>query len=51
MHDGKGGKDRVTMLPASLTAPLREHLRLVKIVHDNDLAAGWGRVVMPVALD
>ena len=42
VHDGKGGKDRVTMLPASLTTPLQEHLRLVKITHDGDLADGWG---------
>jgi len=51
VHDGKGGKDRVTMLPASLSTPLQEHLRLVKITHDSDLADGWGRVVLPVALD
>ncbi len=51
VHDGKGGKGRVTMLPASLQAPLREQLRLVKTTHDADLADGWGRVVMPAALD
>jgi integron integrase len=49
--DGKGGKDRVTMLPASLTAPLQEHLRSVKTTHEADLADGWGRVVLPAALD
>jgi integron integrase len=51
VHDGKGGKDRVTMLPASIAAPLKEHLLLVKITHDGDLADGWGRGVLPAALD
>jgi integrase len=51
VHDGKGGKDRVTMLPTSLVTPLQEHLRLIKIIHDGDLAEGWGRVVLPAALD
>jgi integrase len=47
VHDGKGGKDRVTMLPESLDAPLREHLVLVKATHERDLADGWGRVMLP----
>lgn len=51
VRDGKGAKDRVTMLPESLTAPLREHLTRVKAVHEQDVADGWGRVAMPEALD
>jgi integron integrase len=48
---GKGGKDRVTMLPESLKTPLQEHLRKVKAIHDRDLAEGWGRVMLPDALE
>jgi integron integrase len=51
IHQTKGRKSRVTVLPALLTAPLRKHLRAVKLVHDRDLADGWGRVVLPAALD
>jgi integrase len=51
VHDGKGSKDRVTMLPESLGVPLRDHLRLVKVTHERDLADGWGRVALPEALD
>jgi integron integrase len=51
VRDGKGGKDRVTMLPASLAPPLKQHLRRVKAVHEHDLAEGWGRVALPGALD
>jgi integron integrase len=48
--DGKGGKDRLTLLPQSLLPGLQEHLLKVRNVHRADLAAGWGRVVMPYAL-
>jgi integron integrase len=51
VRDGKGAKDRITMLPESLKAPLQEHLKKVKAVHERDLADGWGRVLMPAALD
>jgi integron integrase len=51
VRDGKGGKDRVTMLPKSLKEPLEEHLRRVKAVHQKDLDEGWGRVPSPDALD
>ena len=49
--DGKGAKERITMLPESLAAPLQGHLRKVKAIHDRDLASGWGRVRLPSALD
>lgn len=51
VRDGKGSKDRVTMLPEALGAPLTEQLRHVRVVHEADLAAGWGRVELPAALD
>lgn len=51
VRDGKGAKDRITMLPESLKAPLQEHLKTVKAIHERDLADGWGRVLLPDALD
>ena len=39
------------MLPESLKAPLGEHLKSVKSLHERDLADGWGRVRLPDALD
>ncbi len=50
VRDGKGGKDRVTMLPEALKGPLKDQLRRAEIVHKRDLAAGWGRVALPEAL-
>jgi integron integrase len=51
IRNGKGAKDRVTMLPTALRQPLQEQLRSARIVHQKDLADGWGRVVLPEALD
>jgi len=51
VRDGKGAKDRVTMLPESLKTPLQDHLRKVRAIHQRDLADGWGRVQLPDALD
>lgn len=51
IRDGKGFKDRVTMLPELLVNPFREHLKNVKILHDQDLAVGYGSVYMPNALE
>jgi site-specific recombinase XerD len=51
VRDGKGAKDRIALLPESVKNPLRDHLRKVKIIHESDLADGWGRVQMPFALD
>ena len=44
VRDGKGMKDRITMLPASLVVPLQEHLAHVKHLHAQDLAKGYGSV-------
>jgi integron integrase len=51
VHDGKGFKDRVTMLPEKLTAPLQEHINKVRKLHEKDLKGGHGSVYMPYALE
>ena len=50
-RDGKGGKDRVTMLPEAVAASLKLHLARVKALHNQDLAEGFGAVYLPFALD
>ena len=51
IRDGKGMKDRVTMLPVSVIDPLQTHLGKVKVLHEADLAQGYGEVWLPFALD
>ncbi len=51
VRQGKGRKDRITMLPSSVVPALRTHLDAVHRLHEQDLAVGLGRVVMPDALD
>jgi integron integrase len=51
VRDGKGEKDRVTMLPQSVLEPLRAHLEKVKVLHEHDLEDGFGEVYLPYALD
>jgi len=51
VREGKGFKDRVTMLPAMLIEPLKVHLKRVKVLHDQDVAEGFGEVYLPYALD
>ena len=46
VRDGKGSKDRVTMLPTIISAPLKHHLEKVKIIHERDLKAGFGSVFL-----
>ena len=50
LRDGKGRKDRVTMLSNAVQTPLREHLDFVRKLHERDLADGAGRVALPDAL-
>ena len=50
IRDGKGAKDRVTMLPATCCADLARHLERVRLLHDQDLARGLGRAPLPYAL-
>lgn len=51
IRDGKGMKDRVTMLPRSLQQPLRQHLAVVRALHKAELEAGRGDVWLPFALE
>jgi integron integrase len=51
VRHGKGGKDRRTMLPDSLQPELRAHLDTVRLLHQKDLARGFGSVLLPDALD
>ena len=51
VREGKGGKDRVTMLPVNLAIPLERHLAKVKAQHEQDLEDGFGTVYLPGALD
>jgi integron integrase len=51
IRQGKGDKDRRSMLPEKVKAPLRQHLERVKKTHARDLADGYGRVPLPCALN
>ncbi|MCY7376389.1 MAG: integron integrase [Pyrinomonadaceae bacterium] len=51
VRDGKGGKDRFTILPDKLIEPLRKHIETTKTQHENDLQAGLGAVLMPFAFN
>lgn len=42
VRDGKAATDRITMPPESRKWALHDHLKKVKMVHDRDLANGWG---------
>lgn len=50
IRDGKGGKDRTTLLPQLLHAPLSQHLLRVAELHKRDLSHGAGLAPMPSAL-
>ena len=50
IRDGKGFKDRVTMLPITLTSALQTHLARVRELHKADLQQGYGAVYLPYAL-
>jgi len=50
IRDGKGAKDRVTMLPQSLVLPLQSHLQQRRALFDDDLQASKASVYMPDAL-
>lgn len=51
VRDGKGRKDRITMLPAAVKGTMTEHLLRVRDLHQQDLAAGNGSVYLPDALE
>ncbi len=51
VRDGKGSKDRVTMLPEVVISDLKKHLERVRMIHNRDLKAGFGSVYLPYALE
>jgi integron integrase len=51
VRDGKGAKDRVTVLPENVGLDLKRHLKRVKMLHQDDVAKGYGRVYLPFALE
>jgi integron integrase len=51
VRNSKGDKDRTTVLPNSVTSSLRSHLERVKVMHEHDLASGYGEVFLPDALE
>ena len=50
VRDGKGEKDRRTILPRPLAVPLQHHLEGVRVLHEQDLRNGFGEVYLPYAL-
>ena len=50
VRNGKGAKDRITVLPEFLITPLSLHLENNKLLHDEFLSSGHGTVYMPFAL-
>lgn len=51
IRSAKGDKDRATILPDLIIAPLRAHLTQVKIIHEQDISAGHGEAALPFALE
>jgi integron integrase len=50
VRNGKGGKDRRTVLPRSLAEPLKREVQRVRLLHQEDLLLGYGAVWLPFAL-
>ena len=50
VREGKGQKDRVTVLPSSIKPALQDHLARIKLRHEQDLKEGYGQVYLPNAL-
>ncbi len=51
VRSGKGGKDRVTVLPTPLIEPLKRQIERVRVIHVEDTEQGFGEVYLPFALD
>ncbi len=51
VRDGKGGKDRITVLPESIIEPLKNHVKKVVRIHERDMRNGYNSVYMPYALE
>ncbi len=50
IREGKGDKDRITMMPGACVEPLRTHLKRVQLLHEQDVKNGLGRAYLPHAL-
>lgn len=50
VRDGKGAKDRLTILPDSIVSQLQAHLSRVRLLHRNDLSQGYGQTHLPYSL-
>lgn len=50
IRDGKGEKDRITVLPTKIFYELGKHIEKVKKLHDEDIRDGYGRTILPYAL-
>jgi integron integrase len=51
VREGKGQKDRITMLPNSIRTELQRHLDRVRLIHETDLSQGFGEVYLPYVLE
>lgn len=51
VRDGKGEKDRIAPLPDSIIPDLRRQIERVRLLHEEDLSAGFGEVYLPTALE
>ncbi|MCU7927387.1 MAG: integron integrase [Candidatus Thiodiazotropha sp. (ex Dulcina madagascariensis)] len=51
VRNGKGGKDRVTVLPDPAAEPLRRQIERVRIIHEADISEDFGEVYLPFALE
>lgn len=50
VRDGKGSKDRLTILPESIMPELEDHLRRIRLTHQHDLSQGYGATTLPYSL-
>ncbi|MFV1981290.1 MAG: integron integrase [Rhodothermia bacterium] len=50
VRSGKGDRDRITVLPATILTALKMHLAAVKAIHNNELSQGFGETALPNAL-
>jgi integron integrase len=50
IHNGKGSKDRLAILPQKLKLKIQKHIEQVRQIHNKDLAEGWGKVFLSEAL-
>jgi integron integrase len=51
VRDGKGAKDRVTVLPSGIVIPLGAHLERLRAIHERHVAQGIARVYLPTAIE